>query len=108
MTDRFIAGVLTSIALCLTVIVLTFFLSIYRGGISESIALWSSVPMLLLFLGVTGFLIGVFLGAERAFTLLSLFWMTAEPRRPLFSVSIWFVVIVLWFVAYKITLHVQP
>ena len=107
MTDRFIAGVLTSIALCLTVIALTFFLSVYRGGISESIALWSSVPMLLFFLGVTGFVIGVFLGADRAFTLLSYLWMSAEPRRPLFSALIWFFVIILWFVAYRITLHVQ-
>ena len=102
MTGRFISGVLTAISLCMTAIVVAFFLSLYRGGpgIPESFVLWSAVPTLLLFLGAIGFVVGVILDAERVSVLLSHLWATAQPRKPLFTFTFWLLVVALWLLAY--------
>ena len=102
MIERFISGILTAISLCITVIVVAFFLSLYRGGpgIPESAALWSAVPRLLLFLGAIGFVIGALLGSERVATLLSHLWATAEPRKSLFTFALWLFVVALWVFVY--------
>lgn len=103
MTERLISGVLTAISLCITAIVVAFFLSMYRGGpgIPESIALWTAVPTLLLFLGAIGFVVGAILGTERVATLLSHLWATAQPKKPLFTFTLWLLVVVLWLFAYR-------
>ncbi len=108
MSDRLIAGMLTAIALCITAIAVVLILSIYRGGVSETIALWYTVPRLLLYLATAGFIAGALLGPVRAVTLLSHLWATAEPRRLLVTVFLWALVITLWLVAYAFTLHGQP
>ncbi len=105
MAERLISGVLTAISLCITVIVVAIFLSMYRGGpgIPESFALWSAVPTMLLFLGLIGFIIGAVLGADHVALLLAHLWATAQPRKPLFTFVLWVLVVALWIFAYWFT-----
>jgi len=108
--ERLITGVITALALSLTAICFALFLSLYRGGIgvNESIALWSVFPKFLAILSAVGFVLGAVLNAERSVNLLANMWATDEPRRPLLTVLIWSALFVIWFVAYKVALNVQP
>lgn len=98
MADRFIAGLLTALALCVTVVVVAFFLSVYKGGpgIPQTLDLWSSVPKLLTFVAVAGFIGGLAMGSERATNVLAHLWATAAPRRPLFTALLWASLVALW------------
>lgn len=109
MTDRLIAGALTAIALCVTAIVLALLLSLYRGGVGpDGIAtLWSSLPAFLSFFGGIGFIVGALLGPEHTVTLLSHFWATAKPRRPLLTAALWGVIAMLWLAIDSVMSHGQ-
>jgi len=102
MTERFIAGALTGIALGITALLVGLFLTIYRGGsgATEIVLLWSAMPKLLLLVSVTGFLGGFGLGPTRAVNLLSHVWGTANPNRPVITVLLWVILIILWVIAF--------
>lgn len=104
MTERLIAGALAAIALSITALVIGLFLAIYRGGpgVTETIALWSTMPKLLLLVSATGFLVGVALGPIRAVHLLSHLWGTAQPRRTAVTVLLWVLLIALWVTAFSL------
>jgi hypothetical protein len=104
MTERLIAGALSAIALSITALVIGLFLTIYRGGpgATEIVLLWSAMPKLLLIVSVTGFLGGFGLGPTRAVNLLSHVWGTANPRRPVITVLLWVILIVLWVAAFNL------
>ena len=102
MTERFIAGALTAIALSISTIVIALFITICRGGpgVPATMVLWSAIPQLLFFIAAGGFAIGAVLGPVRAVSLLSHLWGTAEPRNHTATVLLWMIFIALWGAAF--------